>query len=57
MNVMKKQEKKFPYQIHLILGLIWIVVGIIFYSGIESVIWVGGGLIMAVVGIINKRKS
>jgi len=57
MNVMKKQEKKFPYQIHLILGLIWIVVGITFYSGIESVIWVGGGLIMAVVGILNKKKS
>lgn len=54
---MKKQKGEFPYQIHLILGLIWIVVGVTFYSGIELVIWVGGGLIMTVVALLNKRKS
>lgn len=54
---MKKQKKKFPYQIHLVLGLIWIVVGAVLYSGIESIIWVGGGLIMTVVGFLNKGKE
>ncbi len=57
MNAVKKQEKKFPYQIHLIFGLIWIVVGLAFYSGTGSVLWVGGGLIMIIIGILNRRKS
>jgi hypothetical protein len=54
---MKEQKKLFPYQIHLVLGLIWIVVGIMLYSGTVSVVWVGGGLIMIVVGILNRKKS
>lgn len=54
---MKKQKKNFPYKIHLVLGLIWIVIGIAFYSGTGSAIWVGGGLIMVIIGILNKRKS
>jgi len=52
---MKKQERKFPYQIHLILGLIWIVIGITFYSGTELSIWVGGGLVMIIIGLLNRR--
>ncbi len=54
---MKKEKKNFPYQVHLILGLIWIAVGITLYSGIGAVIWVGGGLLMTAVGILNKEKS
>ena len=57
MNIMKKQKRNFPYQIHLVLGLIWIVVGTIFYSGVESAVWVGGGLIMTVVGFLNRNNS
>jgi hypothetical protein len=53
---MKKLERKFPYQIHLVLGLIWIVVGITFYSGIGLIIWVGGGLLMTIIGILNRKK-
>ena len=56
MNIMKKQERKFPHQVHLILGLIWIVVGITFYSGIALAIWVGGGLTMIIVGILNRKR-
>jgi len=57
MNIMKKQKGKFPYQIHLILGLIWIVVGITLFSGIGSVAWVSGGLLMAIVGFLNRKKN
>jgi len=54
---MKKQKRRFPYQIHLILGLIWIVIGVTLYSGTASAIWVGGGLIMAVIGILNRKQG
>jgi hypothetical protein len=54
---MKKKKRKFPYWIHLVLGLIWIVIGITLYSGTASVIWVCGGLMMAVIGTLNKRQS
>lgn len=45
---------KFPYQIHLCLGIIWILVGIFFHSGIELIVWTIGGLVMIVIGLINK---
>jgi len=54
---MKKQRKFFPYQIHLILGLIWVVIGITFYSGIASAIWIGGGLTMIIIGFLNRKRS
>lgn len=51
----RTMKKKFPYQIHLILGLIWCVVGIAFYAGYEAAIWVAGGLIMIIIGLLNKK--
>jgi len=54
---MTNKKGKFPYWIHLVLGLIWIVIGITLYSGTASVIWVGGGLTMTVVGILNKGRN
>lgn len=48
-------KKEFPYQIHIILGIIWALIGIFFHSGIELIIWVGGGNIMIVIGLLNKK--
>ena len=56
-NVMKKLKGKFPYQIHLILGLIWIFIGIVLYSGTELVIWAGGGLVMITIGFLSKKTN
>lgn len=53
---MKKRKKEFPYQIHLILGLIWIFIGIVLYSGIGLAIWVAGGLAMITIGFLNKKN-
>ena len=47
---------KFPYYIHIILGLLWIVLGISFYSGWEMLIWIIGGLIMLIIGLLNSKK-
>jgi len=47
-------KKEFPYQIHVILGIIWILIGTGFQSGIELVIWAAGGLIMILIGFLNK---
>ncbi len=54
---MKNQKRKFPYWIHLVLGLIWIIVGIVLYSGVSSIVWIGGGLMMMVIGVLNKGKN
>jgi len=48
--------KKFPYQIHIVLGIIWILVGILLHSGIELGIWVGGGLVMVIIGLLNRKN-
>ena len=53
---MEKQKRIFPYQIHIILGLIWFLIGIAFYSGIESVIWIAGGIVMIVIGFFNRKN-
>ena len=50
-------KKVFPYQIHMILGIIWVFIGVTLYSGIELVIWVGGGLIMIAIGLLNRKAK
>ena len=50
-------KKEFPYQIHIIFGFIWVLVGVIFHSGIELAIWVGGGLAMITIGLLNKKDK
>jgi len=54
---MKLKQRKFPYQIHIILGIIWASIGIILHSGIELVIWVGAGVLMVIIGILNRKKA
>ena len=50
-------KKEFPYQVHIILGLIWAFIGIVLHSGIELAIWVGGGLVMITIGLLNKKTK
>lgn len=54
---MNKQKRKFPYWIHTLLGVIWIVVGVVFHSGIELAVWVAGGLVMLTIGSLNCRSN
>ncbi len=53
---MSKQKSKFPYQIHIILGLIWILIGVFLQSGFELVFWVAVGVVMLIVGLFSKGK-
>jgi len=50
-----QKNKTFPYQVHIILGAIWAFIGIVLHSGVELIIWVGGGLVMIVVGLLNRK--
>ena len=50
-------KKKFPYQIHIVLGLIWFLIGIVLHSGIELAIWVAGGLVMITIGWLNRASK
>jgi len=47
-------KKQFPYQVHIVLGIIWILIGIFLYSNIELTIWIIGGLVMIIIGLLNK---
>jgi len=49
--------KKFPYQIHLILGIIWIIIGLGLHSGKEMMVWIGGGLVMLIVGLFIMKND
>lgn len=50
-------KKEFPYQIHIVLGIIWVFIGVALHSGIEVAIWVGGGLVMVVIGLLNRKTK
>ena len=50
-------KKEFPYQVHIIFGIIWVSIGIILYSGVEAAVWIGGGLVMIVVGLLVKKSK
>ncbi len=53
---MSKPKKQFPYQIHIVLGLIWILIGVFLQSGFELVFWVAVGVVMLIVGLLTKGK-
>lgn len=48
-------KKEFPYQIHVFLGIVWVFIGIVLHSGVELAIWVGGGIVMIVIGLLNRK--
>ena len=53
---MDKQKRQFPFWIHILLGIIWIVVGVAFHDGWELAIWITGGLVMTTIGFLNRKK-
>jgi len=54
---MENKKRRFPYQIHIVLGTIWVFIGMVLHSGVELVIWVGGGLVMIVIGLLNRKAK
>ena len=50
-------KKEFPYQIQIILGVIWLFVGIALHSGIELIIWVTGGVVFVVIGLLSRKRK
>lgn len=50
-------KKGFPYQIQIILGVIWLFVGIVFHSGIELIIWITGGVVFIVIGWLSRKSK
>ena len=51
------KKRKFPYQIHLALGLIWVVIGIFLYSGWEQALWIGVGIVFLIIGYLNGKNK
>lgn len=54
---MENKKRRFPYQIHIALGVIWAFIGIVLHSGVELAIWVGGGLVMIIIGFLNRKNN
>jgi len=49
-------KSKFPYQIHFIIGIIWILIGIFLQSGWEMALWIIAGAIFLIIGLAGKKK-
>ena len=50
-------KKRFPYWIHILLGVIWIIIGITTQEGYLQLLWIGIGVIMVVIGLLNKKAA
>lgn len=54
---MENKKGKFPYQIQLVIGLMWILIGIFLQSGREQIFWIAVGIVFLVIGWFNKKKD
>jgi len=52
-----KKETNFPYQIHLIIGIIWVLIGAFLQSGWSMVLWVAAGIIFLAIGLLGMKKN
>ena len=50
------KKRKFPYQVHIVIGLLWVLIGIFLQSGWIQTLWIGAGLVFLVIGWLSKRK-
>ena len=53
---MDEQKNKFPFWIHIAIGIIWIVLGATVIDGTQKLFWIGAGLIFITIGLIANRK-
>jgi len=54
---MKKQKNKFPFWIHIAIGVLWIIIGATVVSGFATLLWIAGGLLLITIGILASRKQ
>ena len=58
---MEKQKREFPFQIHIAIGVLWIIIGAVVMSGPWSLFWILIGLVFVAIGMLagikkSKRK-
>ncbi|MBZ9569866.1 hypothetical protein KJA16_03065 [Patescibacteria group bacterium] len=54
---MEKQKKEFPFQIHIVIGIIWIFIGAAVKSGPWSIFWILVGLVFITIGMLAGIKK
>ncbi|MFC1756908.1 hypothetical protein ACFLZC_02010 [Patescibacteria group bacterium] len=54
---MNKQKNKFPFWIHIAIGVIWIILGATVIDGAQTLLWIGAGLVFITIGILASRKQ
>ena len=54
---MEKQKREFPFQIHIAIGVFWIIVGAAIISGPWSLFWILGGLVFIAIGMLSGIKK
>ncbi|MBL7142069.1 MAG: hypothetical protein ISS83_00140 [Candidatus Pacebacteria bacterium] len=54
---MEKQKREFPFQIHIAIGVIWIVIGAAVMSGVASLLWILTGVLFITIGLLAMRKK
>jgi len=51
------KKKDFPFQVHMMIGILWIFIGAFLQQGVELLIWVAGGIIMIILGLMGKKSK
>ena len=54
---MEKQKRNFPFQIHIAIGVLWIIIGAVVMSGPWSLFWILIGLVFITIGFLAMREK
>ena len=50
------KKRKFPYQIHIAIGLMWIIIGIFLQSGWQQILWIAFGIVFLAIGWFGRKR-
>jgi len=54
---MEKQKRNFSFQVHIAIGIMWIIIGAAVISGPASLFWILVGLIFITIGFLAMREQ
>lgn len=54
---MKNKKRKFPFWIHIAIGVIWIILGATVIDGAQTLLWIVAGLLFITIGMLASRKQ
>ena len=53
----KNKKREFPFQTHIAIGVLWIIIGVVIMSGPWSLFWILIGLVFIAIGFLAMREK